>query len=675
MEVDRTREEMIQGYGRFAFPNIFKEGQIGKFKTFNRCKYAACSVSNYNTKDGFVSQRELHRDEVIAKTGAAVLTNQGVYPDKTGEGRTYPSQLACYDDRFIPGLRQISDLWRKTAPEGTVILSQILHGGRYGGLGIDHYWQPSSEIPRHTRWAVDDRKIPTCVAMTKDDIARCIEDHCNASRRLVQAGYDGIEITCFVGYLIANFLSKFTNKRTDEYGGSVENRARFMVELLQGMRKAVGDHIIIGVRLSSEELLPEGNTREECLETMKIAQYEAGVDYISLVVAWHESPEGSWGREKKPDHFLYSLENVKKNVTVPIAFGPQVRDPYVADKAIGDGLMDYWEMCRPFLADPDILRKTARNDTKAIKPCINTLWCGAKFLKGQPYICALNPVMGHEKDPDYQPHPVLWAKKVIVIGGGPAGCEAALEASKRGHRVAIFDRNDRLGGQLLVASGDTYGGFSYMSLVEWYEEMMRREGIEVYLDTEVTPDVIRQFWPDVAVLATGAHIKIPDIPGATNNNVFSAYDVLKAKVQVKGTKVAVLGATTVGFAVGHRLYDEGKEVIFIEKGPVEFRGDVISNYAWRFRVWFKGLKDKGVSSVTDAEPVEITEKSVKIRLKDGEEQMVAADSVVLVDRDSEQDLMDFLTENVDVLEIVGDVIRPRYIFTAIHEGFKVGRRV
>ncbi|MFH1090447.1 MAG: FAD-dependent oxidoreductase [Pseudomonadota bacterium] len=283
-------------------------------------------------------------------------------------------------------------------------------------------------------------------------------------------------------------------------------------------------------------------------------------------------------------------------------------------------------------------------------------------------------MLGHEKDPDYLPLPIPWPKKIMVIGGGPAGCEAALEAKRRGHEVAIFDRNDRLGGQLLAASGDTYGGFAYLSLIEWYEEQIRRAGLDVYLNVEVTPEVIRKFWPDVAILATGARVKGPDVPGIGNSNVYSAYDVLRDKVQIKGPKVAILGATTVGFAVGHRLHDMGKEVIFIETDPVEFKRDVIRNYAWRYRLWFKRTKD-GVGSVTQAEVLSINDQGVKVRLAGGEEKMVEADAVVVVDRTSEQGLIDYLTENVDVLEIVGDAIQPRYIFTAVHEGFKAGRRV
>lgn len=652
-------------YGQQAFPNIFREGKLGKFTTNNRCKYAACSVSNYNTYSGFVTERELHRDKVIAETGAAILTNQGAYPDLTGEGRIYPRQLAICDDRFIPGMRQITDMWRQTAPANTVLLAQVLHGGRYGGYELDYCWQPSAVPQKIMHFGKPPRE------MTKEDIAQCIEDHANAAKRCITAGFDGVEITAFTGYLLANFNSTFTNKRTDEYGGALENRGRFMVELLQGLRKAVGDHLIVGVRLNGTEQLPGGNTDEECVEFMKMAQ-DAGVDYISVVIAWHESDEGALGRHLPPDHWLYLLENIKQKVTIPIAYGPQLRDPFIAEKTLAQGLTDFWELCRPFLADPDLLNKTARNDAEAIKPCIGDLMCISKFMQAQPYLCTCNPALGHEQDQEYVPAPVVIKKKAMVIGGGPGGIEAALQAHKRGQEVAIFEKNDALGGQLLSAGCDMYGGYNYLNLVDWYEEQLRRAGINVYLNTDVTPKVIRKYNPDVVILATGAKIEVPNIPGASNANVYSAFDVLQNNVEIQGSRVAIIGAGKVGCPIGFRLSSAGKEVTLIERNR-QIGWDVPASYKWRYTLWFR--ERNNLIAYTEAKPIEITDEGVKILKADGEEVLVRADAVVLAYRQSVQDLIDYLDMNVDEVVIVGDAVKPRYIYTAIHEGYKAGNKI
>jgi 2,4-dienoyl-CoA reductase (NADPH2) len=653
-------------YGRQAFPNIFREGRLGKFKTNNRCKYAACSVSNYNTWDGFVTERELHRDEVIAETNAAILTNQGAYPDESGEGRIYPKQLAIYDDRFVPGMRQIADLWRRTAPRRTVLLSQILHGGRYGGYALDYCWQPSNVPQKIAHFGKPPR------AMTKDDIAKCIEDHASAARRLVAAGFDGVEITAFTGYILANFNSKFTNRRTDEYGGSIENRGRFMVELLQALRKAIGDHLIVGVRLNSTEQLPEGNSDEECIEFMKMAR-DAGVDYISNVIAWHESDNGALGRHLPPDYWMNLLEPIRRKVDkVALCFGPQLRDPFIAEKALAEGVIDYWELCRPFLADPDLLNKAAKNDAAAIKPCIGDLMCISKFMQAQPYLCTCNPSLGHEKDQEYVPAPVVLKKRVMVIGGGPGGIEAALQAHKRGHEVAIFEKSDKLGGQLLSAGRDMYGGYNYLNLLDWYEDQIRREGFDVYLESEVTPQLIRNFEPDAVVLATGSMIESPDIPGIGRTNVVDAFDVLQDKTQIAGSQVAIIGGGKVGCPVAFKLTSTGKHVTMIERNK-QITFDVPASYKWRYTLWSRERDNMYV--YTQAVPLEITDEGVLIRKRDGEKALVKAETVVLAYRRSVQDLIDYLDMNVDELIVVGDAIRPRYLYTAIHEGYKAGNRV
>ena len=245
------------------FPHIFGEGKIGKFTVHNRVKYAACCVSNFNTRDGFVSEREFARDQVIAQTGASIMTNQGAYPDVSGEGKAYYSQLCINDDKYIPGLARIADLFHQ---HNAVAIQQILHGGRYGGIDIGYCMQPSD-----TAQTLKHFRPPR--TMSEDEIRAAIDDHAKAAERVVKAGYDGVEVTSFLGYLMSCFLSPFTNKRTDKYGGTVEKRARFMVEIIEALRKAVGPDKLVVIRLNGTELMDEygGNTEEECMEIMRIA--------------------------------------------------------------------------------------------------------------------------------------------------------------------------------------------------------------------------------------------------------------------------------------------------------------------------------------------------------------------------------------------------------------------
>ena len=249
------------GIGKF--PHIFEEIKVGSLTCHNRVKYAACSVSNFNNRDGSLTDREYARMEVISRTGAGMITNQGAYPDPDGAGKAYYRQLSLADDRYIPGFRRIADLLHGA---GAIAIQQILHCGRYGGVDSTHCLQPS-EVPQTLRHFRPPRQ------MSRDDIRRCIREHCEAGRRSMEAGFDGVELTAFMGYLLANFLSPFTNRRTDEYGGSLENRGRFMVEVLTDLRETIGKDKLLVIRLNGDELMDElgGNSRADCIEFMKMA--------------------------------------------------------------------------------------------------------------------------------------------------------------------------------------------------------------------------------------------------------------------------------------------------------------------------------------------------------------------------------------------------------------------
>jgi 2,4-dienoyl-CoA reductase (NADPH2) len=651
--------------GETKFTHLFQPVQVGRFKLRNRVKYAACSISNFNTDDGHITDREFARIEVIAKTGCALITNQGAYPDPKGEGKAYYRQLALCDDKYIPGFRKIA---RTLHDAGAVAIQQIFHGGRYGGINLDYALQPSP-VPQTLRHFRPPREV------TKDDIRIIIQQHADAARRAMEAGFDGVEHTAFMGYLLANFLSPFTNKRTDEYGGSVENRARFMLELLDATRKVIGRDALMVIRLNGIELMDEygGSTPDDCIQYMKLAE-EAGVDMISMVIGWHESRTGALGRDVPTDGWLYLAERAKQKVQVPIAFGPRFGDPVMADEAIGAGKIDFWEVCRPFLADPELLHKVRQDRVEEIRPCVGGLLCLARMFRNLPYNCAMNPRLSHEYEPAYQVRPAVKSKRVMVIGGGPAGLEAATIAAQRGHQVTLFEKRDKLGGQLNHASKEIEGGWAWLKLIRYYETMLKKHGVEVKLGTEVTRSVCEQFRPDVVIAATGADLSPSSLlyqGGQGEGEFLSAYDVLEDKVQV-GQHVVILGGERMGLVCGEYLASMGKQVTIVESER-RLGKDVIPTFRWRHAAW---VKEYGIEALKGTEVKEIRADAVVVVDAEENERVLPADSVIVAGpREPRQELASALEFSTDELYIIGDAVRPRSVHNAIQEGCLVGLRI
>lgn len=644
--------------GETKYTHLLQPVTLGKFKLRNRVKYAACSVSNFNAPDGHITEREYARMEVIAKTGCGLITNQGAYPDPKGEGKAYFRQLAIYSDDYIPGFRKIANMLHDA---GAVAIQQILHGGRYGGIDLDYAMQPSpvAQTLRHFR---------TPIEAPKEKIREIIMQHAAAARRAMEAGFDGVEHTAFMGYLLANFLSSFTNKRTDEYGGSVEGRARFMLELLDETRQMIGKDALLIIRLNGEELMDEwgGSKPEECIQFMKLAE-QAGADMISIVVGWHESRTGALGRDVPTDGWLYLAERAKAMLKIPIAFGPRFGDPIMANKAMEEGKIDFWEVCRPFLADPELLHKVQEDRVEEIRPCVGGLLCLARMFRNLPYNCAMNPRLSHEYEPEYEMKPATKAKRVMVVGGGPAGLEAAYIAAKRGHQVAVFEKRDKLGGQLNHASKEVDGGWVWQKLIRYYETQLKRYGVVLNLSTEVNPEVTAKFNPDVLVVATGATLSAK----ASDGKVLNAYDVLEEKVQV-GQRVVIIGGERMGLVCGEWLAALGKRVTIVERSK-RIGEDVIPTFKWRHAAW---VKEYGIETLTSAKVKEMRADAVVVVDADSNERVLPADSVIVAGpRESRQELINALEFSADEQYVVGDAVRPRAVHNAIREGHLVGLRI
>ncbi|TAN55063.1 MAG: FAD-binding protein [Rhodospirillales bacterium] len=652
--------------GEQTLPQLFQTYQWGRFKLKNRVKYGACCVSNYNERDGGITPRELARTRVISKTGCGMITNQGAYPDPRGEGKAYFRQVAIHDDRFLPQFEEIAGFIHDA---GAMAIQQILHAGRYGGIDLGYCVQPSV-VPQTLPHFRPPREL------SKDDIRQTIREHAEAAKRAVKAGFDGTEITSFMGYLLANFCSRFTNQRTDEYGGNIQNRGRFMREMIQEIKEATPDNPLI-VRLNGVELMDRwgGNLEDECFELMSQAA-ECGVDMISVTVGWQEAPESSIGRDIAPGHWNYLAARAKKLLPdMPICFGVRLPSPEMANGCIERGEFDLWEVCRPLLSDPEMLEKVREGRDDEVRRCVGSLNCLSRLFRDLPYTCTVNPMLGHEVEPEYHITPAALKKKVMVIGAGPAGMECALAARGRGHEVTVYERSDHIGGALLgYASNDLAHKEDLLDIVRYYETMAKKKGIEVKLNTSMDPKLMRSLLHqyDVAVVAAGARVEAERYPACTQAGLLmEVRDVALGKT-VPGARVVILGAGKIGLTLAESLATKGHQVTLVEADK-RIAGDVMPSFKWRHSQWIQELK---IPALTSSKVLAIGDGGVKVVNDKGKEIFLPADTVIAAGpRRPNQELIHDLEWMIDEVHGCGDAMVPRGLTQAIHYGYWLGVRI
>lgn len=636
------------------YPYIFQPGAIGKLTTKNRIKYAA-TETNFPYGDGYVSDREVAYMEAQAKGGAGIVTTQGAYPDKKGEGKGFKGMMSINDDRYIPGLARIADVIRAN---GALSSIQILHCGREGGIELDYCLMPSV-VPQKLSYFKPPREI------TKEEIGQAVRDHADAARRAKQAGFDMIELSGIVGYLISTFISRYTNKRTDEYGGDLKARCRLMVEVIGSVKAEVGD-MPVGIRLCGHELLDDrgGNTFEESIESFRIAQ-EAGADYLSVTVGWHESSRSVITRDVPMGHWLYIGEAVKKAVDVPVMMAFRQFLPHIPEKAISDGQIDFVEMCRPMIADPEFPRKIREGREKEIVPCIACNVCFSRLYYHQPIMCSVRPTLGHEGEEDwgyYGPRPAGKKKRVLVIGGGPAGLQCAEVAARKGHDVTLFEKSDTLGGNVLIASRVDAGAVELMRPVETLEQLCRKAGVTIKLGVECHPAMVRQTPHDILVVATGPTMK------GLSQGVLTPMNVMAEGVGT-GKRVVIIGGRGVGLGVAVYLLRQGDhEITVIDEGTKPGR-DVNPFYFWQYMALMKKRK---VNFMTRSKVVAVEKGFVRTQGPSGE-MTVETDSVIMTLFYPEENTWRETAQNLaGQTYFIGDARKPRRLINAIHDGYRLG---
>ena len=438
-----------------------------------------------------------------------------------------------WDDSIIPQFRQMSEAIHR---HGALCLSQISHRGRrghswYSGVPL---WAPSdTREERHREWPH---------VMTKREIREVIDAWAAAAVRLRKGGYDGCDVPFYGGHLLENFLSPLTNKRTDEYGGSLENRCRLIGEVLRAVRDAVGPEFIIGVRHSGDHFVPGGMSREELLEVARL------VDGLGIADYWMVS--GSNPETLKyeamvtpslyhPKGLFNDLAALTRSVVkVPVIVAGRVMTVEQAEAALAAGVCDLVGMTRALIADPELPRKTSEGRVDDIRVCVGASeGCIGRLRQGKAIGCVQNPMIGREAELGVI-RPAERPKRVVVVGGGAAGLEAARVAAIRGHRVTLFEADRVLGGQILAAAKAPKRE-DYAKIADWLGRQVEKAGVDVKLGVRATADAVLALKPDAVVVATGATARIPDLPGVDLPHVTTTVEALLGRV-TPGRRVVVV---------------------------------------------------------------------------------------------------------------------------------------
>ncbi|KFN38146.1 hypothetical protein KN63_05680 [Smithella sp. F21] len=643
---------------------LFEPYNIGKMALKNRLVLAPMSTNM--TDNGFVTQGAINFYEARAKGGVGLITcEDGIIEYPLGNNVKNP--VAIDDDKYIPMLTRLNETIH--AYDAKTIM-QLSHGGRRAG-----------RVAKSGCLEVTRGKIPvgpTSLAhpapgyvvpeeLTKDQIEQIIEKFGNAARRAIEAGFDAIGVHCAHMYLCGEFLSPWANHRTDEYGGSFEGRLRFVLEAIARIRKEIGSDYPIIPRINGQE--PRGGNTLEDIRKIAQALEKAGADAIHVSVGFAatiKDPEfiPSIPSMRFPDGPIVHLaENVKKGVRIPVIAVSKIRDAMFAEKILQEGKADLIAMGRTLIADPDFPNKSREGKYDDVRPCISCCQgCINRVMADLPLKCSVNPMVGREGELIIENAKA--PKKVIIIGGGPGGLETALIAARRGHHTVLYEKQERLGGQLMDAALPPFKS-EINKLTNFYISQIKKSNISVKLNTFVTPEMIKGECPDAVIVAAGAEPLLPPIPGIEMGQVVTAVDVLRDKVKT-GRKIVIIGAGQLGLETAEFLGERGKEVTI-----VEMTGDIGTGMPSQIKMpLLFSLEKYGVEILTQAKAERITRGAVEIS-QGVEKKVIPADTVVLaVGYKANQTLMESYKGTAPDVYFIGNCINPGNIIDAVNQGFE-----
>lgn len=689
-----------------GYQKLLEPFQLKHLTLKNRIVKAPYSSTNSDER-GYVLNSAVYHYDAVAKGGVGLLIPESVAVDPLGT--TGSPRMAIWDDSYIPGQRRLAEAVHK---HGAAILMQIHHAGpsystgTYGGLqtaGVQPLGPRAASSLTKQQLPGPRPNLPK--GLTSSEIGDLIQKFTRAAERAAEAGFDGVELHFGTGYLMNSFLSRAWNKRSDEYGGTLENWTRFATKIARSVRKSLGEKFVIGARINGAEYGAthgDGITYEESCGIGRILE-EAGVDLLHIMAygynhfEWVTFPEQSLYPEipkgmtkfaeavRRGESLVASARSVKEAVSIPVITNGGLSFES-AERVLREGHADLAAFGRALIADPDAPNKLRSGRVKDIRHCTRCMVCFDAFVRSEHERCRVNAAFAKEKELQIIPAPEK--KKVLVVGGGPSGMEAARVAAMRGHTVSLYERHAKLGGLIPLASLIKSTEIEDLPrFVAYLERQLDELGVRVKRGQAVDAKLVRQLAPDAVVVASGAKLRVPSIPGIKSRKVITSSD-LQAWVKLPmrflgpyflewatkiwlpiGKRVILIGGLMQGVELAEFLVKRGRQVVITETGD-ELGTGMLELHRVRLLEW---LQEKGCQLLAGVTYDKITEKGVSLITKEGRRQFFGCDTIVVLSvREADYSLYQELKKTVPEVHVIGDCNEPGMIADAVEAGYSVG---
>lgn len=634
-----------------------REGKIGPMKVRNRIVMPAMATG-LGSINGEVTRPMIDYYQERAAGGAGLIIVEIACVDSP-QGRGSLTQICVDHPRYVFGLNQLCEAIQSY---GCKAMLQLHHAGRQTGLNATDGMQPVAPSPIACKLM---RAMPR--EMTLDEIEAIKKKFVSAAYFASQAGFDGVEIHAAHGYLLSQFLSPYTNKRNDEYGGSTENRARLLLEIITAIKKKL-PRLALGVRVNMNDFVPGGIELQEGLEVVTLIE-AAGADIINVTCGTYESGQTNIEPSSYNEGWRIQMAAaVKAEVSIPVLGGGVIRHPEFAENLIKEGKVDFVWVGRGMIADPNWSNKALNGNFERIRPCLSCNTCIASSFKGIPLHCTVNPYAGRE----WKIGPVsdLDSRRAMVVGGGPAGMQAAVSLARAGAEVELLEQKNELGGLLNIASLPPYKQ-RLAELAEYLKSELDKAKVNVHLNTKFDPTLLADYEPDLLVLAVGARPVIPAIPGAAGK-IVSLDEILSENHRLNGKNIIIIGGGSSGCELAEYLADDGNTVTIVEQAP-QLAADLeaMTRLGLLSRLKGKDIKMKTAAIVKEMNGQEVTVS----RMADGQEERLQADLIVAAcGYASVPELYEAVNDQVGQVYVIGDAACARGVEAALAEAVMVVNR-